>query len=583
MVVDSMKKEWKHFKKNIKTTWTYLKKCKISLIGYGIASILECILGAIIPLVSAQVILNLTSGILEQLLLSALVMIFIYFLSDIASLVKGLVYRKIYQATLVNLQIAIARETLKLEIKEIDKESSGFFIDRINRDTAEIASTFMDVTYWISYVISNIGILIAIFFLNKFFFLFAIVTSITIFLIDKKRLQKEYEIRKNVKILEEKKTGLTSEIVRGIRDIKILNASNNILKQTSDKIIQTSTEAVKMLHTRSKYRFFVNITHDVFDLLFILLGIFLYQHHLVTIPAFTIAYYYTNDIKRLLNGITQLMEIYKNFLLATDRIYEVIHDKRFQKESFGETHIPKLEGSIKFQDISFAYNEKPILKGMSFEIKPNQKVAFVGKSGVGKSTIFNLITRLYHSNSGSIFLDGHDIEKLDCNTIRNNMSIITQSPYIFNFSIKENLLLARKDATMKEIKEACKMACIDEFIMGLENQYDTILGENGVILSGGQKQRLAIARALLMKTEIILFDEATSALDNETQSNIQEAIDNLTGEYTILIIAHRLSTIIDCDKIFVIEDGKIIDQGTHKELLKHCKFYKHLYEKDMQA
>ena len=161
------------------------------------------------------------------------------------------------------------------------------------------------------------------------------------------------------------------------------------------------------------------------------------------------------------------------------------------------------------------------------------------------------------------------------------MSIITQNPYIFNFSIKENLLLAREDAKMKEIREACKLACIDDFIMKLPNKYDTMVGENGVILSGGQKQRLAIARALLMKTEIILFDEATSALDNETQSEIKTAIDNLKGEYTILIVAHRLSTVIDCDRIFVVDEGKIVDSGSHKELLKNSEIYRNLYEKDL--
>ena len=178
-------------------------------------------------------------------------------------------------------------------------------------------------------------------------------------------------------------------------------------------------------------------------------------------------------------------------------------------------------------------------------------------------------------------MDGNDINELTCSTIRNNMSIITQNPYIFNFSIKDNLLLAKENASMKEIRKACKLACIDDFIMSLPEKYETKVGENGVILSGGQKQRIAIARALLMKTEIILFDEATSALDNETQSQIQEAINNLKGEYTILIVAHRLSTVIDSDRIFVVSHGKIIDNGTHKELLKRCDIYKNLYNKDL--
>lgn len=220
---------------------------------------------------------------------------------------------------------------------------------------------------------------------------------------------------------------------------------------------------------------------------------------------------------------------------------------------------------------------------MNFEIKPNEKVAFVGKSGAGKTTIFSLITKLYSLNEGKILLDGYNIDDLTCDSLRNNMSIITQNPYIFNLTVKENLLLAKENASMKEIRTACKMACIDDFIMTLSDKYDTMLGENGIILSGGQKPRLAIARALLMKTEIILFDEATSALDNETQESINQAIENLKGEYTILIIAHRLSTVIDCDKIFVVDKGKITDSGSHKELLKNSNSYKSLYEKDLKS
>lgn len=218
---------------------------------------------------------------------------------------------------------------------------------------------------------------------------------------------------------------------------------------------------------------------------------------------------------------------------------------------------------------------------MSFEIKPNQKIAFVGKSGAGKTTIFNLITKLYSVNKGKILIDNYNINDLDCNSLRNNISMITQNPYIFNFSIKDNLLLVKKTATIKEIRSACKIACIDDFIMSLPNKYNTIIGENGVILSGGQKQRLAIARALLMQTEIILFDEATSSLDNETQFEIQKAIDNLKGKYTILIIAHRLSTIIDCDTILVVDKGKIISSGSHDYLLENCELYKHLYQEEL--
>ncbi len=578
-----MMKNKSNFMKNIKKTWSYIKECKANLIGYAIVSIVEAVIGAILPLISAKIILNITDGVMMQLILSALTVFGIEFILYIVFYFKGFLYQKVYQKTLINLQSAVARETLNLEIREIDKASSGLFIDRLNKDTGDISGMFMEYTYWTSYVISNIGVLVAVFILNRYLFVYAVITSICIFLINKKRLSKQYEVQKNLKKIQEKKTGLTGELVRGIRDIKVLNASSNILKQTTNKIIESSNEEVKMLNIRRIYQYFENNLRAISDLLFIVIGCALYNKALLTIPTFVIIYNYQSKIKNLLTGVVQILEYNKKFIVASDRIYEVIENEKFSKEKFGSLNIKKLSGHIKFNNVKFGYNDNKIIDDMSFEIKPNQKVAFVGKSGAGKTTIFSLITKLYSIDEGEILLDGHNINDLNCDSLRNNMSIITQNPYIFNFSIKDNLLLAKENASMKEIRNACKMACIDDFIMSLTDKYETMVGENGVILSGGQKQRLAIARALLMKTEIILFDEATSALDNETQREIQNAIENLKGEYTILIVAHRLSTVIDSDKIFVIDDGKIIDSGSHKELLKKSDFYKNLYEKDLNV
>lgn len=578
-----MKKEKSKFLKNIKKTWPYIKECKLNLVGYALVSVIEAIISAILPLIAAQVILNLTSGLINQLILSALAVFGINFVLHTVTYFKVILYQKIYKTTLTKLQISVAKETLKLEIKEVDKASSGVFIDRLNKDTQDISQIFMEYTYWISYVISNIGVLVAIFILNRYLFIFCLVAAIIIFIINKKRVNKQYKVQREVKLLQEKKTGLTGELVRGIRDIKVLNANDNILKQTSNKIIETSNEEIKMIKIRNNYSFLELCIKNISDILFIIFGCYLYQKELLTIPSFLIIYNYQGKIKSLLKGVTQLLEYNKRFVISSDRIFEVIDDETFEKEKFGTKHLNKLNGNIKFEKVNFNYNETgQTIKNMSFEIKPNETVSFVGKSGAGKTTIFNLITKLYHITSGKILLDNIDINELDRESLRNNMSIITQNSYIFNFSIKDNLLLAKESATMDEIREACKMARIDDYIMSLPDQYDTMVGENGIILSGGQRQRIAIARALLMKTEIILFDEATSALDNETQTEIQKAIQNMKGEYTILIIAHRLSTVVDSDKIFVVDDGKIIASGTHKELLNNCEFYKNLYEKDLQ-
>lgn len=571
-----------NFTKNIKRTWKYIRLAKFNLVGYGLVSIVESIIGAILPLISARVILNITSGVIDQLILAAIAVFLVDLILYIAYYFKGFFYQKIYQRTLISLQKSIAKEILNLEIEEIDKNSSGLFIDRLNKDTQDISDLFMQYTYWLSYIITNVGVLVAILILNKYLFVYALMSSIIVYLINKKSLSKEYEVQKELKLIQESKTGLTGELVRGIRDIKVLNANKTILKQTTDKIEETTEKQVKIMNIRRFYSYIENNIRALSDLIFIIIGCYLYKNSLLAIPTFVIIYNYQPKIKNLLTGVVQILEYNKKFCIAADRVYEVVEDDKFKKETFGDLEIKKLNGNIKFDNVDFGYDKNLIIKNMNFEIKANERVAFVGKSGTGKTTIFSLIAKLYHATSGNILLDDNNIKDLTCSTIRDNMSIITQNPYIFNFSIKENLLLAKENATMKEIRKACKLACIDNYIMSLPDKYDTMVGENGIILSGGQKQRLAIARALLMKTEIILFDEATSALDNQTQSEIQEAINNLSGEYTILIVAHRLSTIIDCDCIYVIDDGKIIDSGSHKELLEKCDYYKNLYNKDLQ-
>ena len=211
-----MKKEKSNFFKNIKKTWVFIRECKFNMISYVVVSIMEAIIGTILPLISAKIILNITDGVMNQLILSALTVLIIELILYVLYYFKAFFYQKIYQKTLINLQVAVARETLKLEVKEIDKSSSGIFIDRLNKDTQDISSMFMEYAYYASYVISNIGVLVAIFILNKYLFGYAIITSICVFLINKKRLNKQYEVQRKLKKIQEKKTGLTGELVRGI-------------------------------------------------------------------------------------------------------------------------------------------------------------------------------------------------------------------------------------------------------------------------------------------------------------------------------------------------------------------------------
>ena len=237
---------------------------------------------------------------------------------------------------------------------------------------------------------------------------------------------------------------------------------------------------------------------------------------------------------------------------------------------------------IEFKNVTFGYSEDEgnVFENFNLTIPSNKKVAIVGKSGQGKSTIFNLLLRYFEPNSGVILVDDNPINDFDEESFHQNIAIIRQDPFIFNKTILENFHIIDPYISLNKIRKACKLAEIDEYIMSLPDKYDTKIGEGGVNLSGGQKQRLAIARALLKDSRIILFDEATSALDNENQNKIKLAIDNLVKNHTIVIVAHRLSTIIDADIIYLIDDGKVVASGTHKELMKKNKIYKSLYNSE---
>ena len=317
-------------------------------------------------------------------------------------------------------------------------------------------------------------------------------------------------------------------------------------------------------------------------LLVVIVGIKFVDLGKITAANLIVLYLYHGNIFTLMENFSSLRSCLKEYELAVERIFDLCDESKYPKDIYGKAKIKEFKGKISFDNVSFGYNKnKLVLNKISFTIEAKDTIAIVGSSGSGKTTILNLITKSYDVNSGTLMFDDIDINKLSEETIRKNVSIITQSPYIFNMSIKDNLKLVKPNATLKELDEVCRKACFYDYVMSLPKKYDTIIGEGGVNLSGGQKQRLAIARALLKDCKILLFDEATSALDNITQKEIQESIDNISKDYTIIIVAHRLSTIMNCNKIYMLDKGKIIAAGTHKDLLEN-KEYQKLYKLEIK-
>ena len=271
-------------------------------------------------------------------------------------------------------------------------------------------------------------------------------------------------------------------------------------------------------------------------------------------------------------------------LSAARRILPIIDNEKKIFDAVNSYNLNLTEGNVEFKNINFKYSSKEtqVLNSINIMIKGGKMTSIVGHSGAGKSTILNLIPRFYDSSSGDIIIDGTSIYKTKISSLRENISLVSQDTTLFDDTIKNNIAYANLNANDDEILQVAKLSYADEFINQLPQKYETLIGENGVRLSGGEKQRLSIARAMLKKSKIILLDEATSSLDAETESKIQKAIGMLTKDRTTLVIAHRLSTILNSDKIYVIDSGKIIDQGKHQELIKNSKIYKNFYEKQIR-
>ena len=270
---------------------------------------------------------------------------------------------------------------------------------------------------------------------------------------------------------------------------------------------------------------------------------------------------------------------------AAKRVFSVIdHPIQIKNdESLPELLIKKCE--IEFKNVSFKYDEgaiKKIIKKVNIKIEGVGMTAFVGHSGAGKSTIMNLLPRFYDPQEGGIFIDGQNLKEITLESLRKNISLVSQDVILFDDTIRNNILYASANASEQEVKNACKFAAADEFIEGLPNKYETLIGENGIRLSGGQKQRISIARAILKNAPIILLDEATSSLDADSEEIVQNAITNLIKNKTSLVIAHRLSTIHNAKKIFVLNEGEIMDTGNHEYLIKNCEEYKSLYQKQLK-
>ena len=568
-------------KKYYKKIFEYFKDKKILIIKYIILALLISGISFFNPYINSRIIVYITNFSISKLLLYSFLTII---LGSMVSLLRNSSYHvgtRIRNSVSLRIKEEASKELFNIEVKNFDKEGTSYFTSIINSEPETIAGIFDSLQYSITGFFTNIGVFIYIFIISwQIGILFTFLMIINAIL-SKKRMTEWKKINSFLKDLDSKYSSNFSELVRGIRDIKVLNLKKNLLKKTIYEQENYKKESYEFDKKQDRRSLYFSIVDYVSDFLIILLGVFLVWTGKLTSENLLIIYMYRYQASDVFRNAINIYEQITRFNFSIDRLYGLIDGEKYSKEKFGKKSV-KLSGNILVKNLFFSYGENEVLKDVSFEIKANTTVGFVGKSGQGKTTVFNVLSKLYTVDDNMIFYDGIDINELSEKSLRDSISEITQNPYIFNMSIKDNLRIVNSNLTEKEMIKVCKMCELHNFIMTLPQQYDTLIGENGITLSGGQRQRLAIARSIVKKSNIILFDEATSSLDNETQNYIQDSIHKLSNKYTILIIAHRLSTVRDCDKIFFIDNGKIIASGTHDELVNSCAKYRNLYKKELK-
>ena len=463
-----------------------------------------------------------------------------------------------------------------------EKVGVGELINRLSSDPDRVLDLLNQLVKMILKIIMALIIVVVSFKISIFIGIEITIFAIIMGIISSKYFPVIKSTQKEIKKESDRLIKRATENLTGIREIKALDIKNNMINLINNDIDNYCNKSLKINRYESVYNGLNNIVYYVLQFIILLTCGYLFIKGHIVYSVLMMVHTYIWRIDEVAETLSSFGVNYNKVKVSLSRIDEVVNNKIFKDEQFGNINLTNIKGNITFKNVSFKYTKKEnlTLDNLSLNIKTNQKTAIVGRSGNGKTTIFNLLLRYFDVTNGEVLIDGVDIKDLSEESLRKTISCVRQNPFLFNMSIFDNFKIVKPDITLKEVKALCKRAYIDEYIESLPKKYNTIIGEGGINLSGGQKQRLAIARTLLLNTKIILFDEATSALDNESQKYIKMTIDDLTKDHTIIIIAHRLSTIIDADEILVIENGKLESKGTHKELLKKSKVYKGLYENE---
>ena len=568
--------------KNLGKYLKYFRKYKWLCLGFWFTLIMCGVIGFFTPVVLGKVISEIANANFDSALNYAWILFALELVNLGFSVLQTPFFKMLENKVKLDVKVDVINSSFNINIGQYEKMGNGVFITRLTSDLNSLSNSFKTISETIVSFMSKIGFLVYISIINIWLGLFLLAFIIIRYYVYKVRIYYFSIYKPIVHKANETVNSTVGETIRGIKDIKTLDMQSTLLNQIEIQQTEYMKADNKEWYIGVSLCAFANFVSIVCNLLFVMLCITLMQRGFIEIAIFYTAYVYKSHVMEFAVHLGNLQNYLKEIEVSAWRVFDLKDGVKYQFNKYGNDDYPEFLGSIEFKDVKFGYTpNKNVLNGVSFKIKEHTHVAFVGESGCGKSTIVSLICKLYSPTSGSVFYDDKPAESLSREFFK-QVTMVNQFPYLFNMTIRENMLLVKPNATDEEIYEALRLSNAYDFVYALPNRLDSFLGEGGTRLSGGQKQRICIARALLKDAKLIVFDEATSSLDNISQDHVIDSINSLEQNKTIVTIAHRLSTIEDCDEIFFLDGGLIVAHGTHAELMKTSKTYRALYNRQIK-